>query len=44
MLESSDSNTSQSFEMMEYGLEQDLENQESESSEAKTPTNFTLNP
>lgn len=44
MLESSESESSQSFEMMEYGLEYDVENGESESEEAKTPTNFTLNP
>lgn len=44
MLESSESKSSQSFEMMEYGLEYDVENGESESEEAKTPTNFTLNP
>ena len=44
MLESSESKSSQSFEMMEYGLEYDVENGESESEEAKTPTNFMLNP
>ena len=30
--------------MLEYGLDQDLENEESESEGAKTPTRFTLGP
>ena len=29
---------------MEYGLDPDIENEDSESEGAKTPTRFTLNP